>query len=95
MRESGWHRRKTPYKRLPAKLRTHILMRDHFRCKECGQQDGLQVDHIVPVYKGGNNHPNNLATLCRSCHTAKTMRQHPNRSRKPTIDKHGNVLWSN
>lgn len=40
-------------------------------CQMCGdERDGrvLDVHHIVPVSAGGTNHPDNLITLCISCH---------------------------
>lgn len=40
-------------------------------CENCGDTgDGrrLDVHHIIPVSAGGTNHPDNLITLCISCH---------------------------
>ena len=34
--------------------------------------EGLEVDHLVPVSKGGRDHPSNLQTLCHDCHIKKT-----------------------
>ena len=31
-----------------------------------------EVDHIIPLYRGGTNEINNLVSLCRECHAAKT-----------------------
>lgn len=32
-----------------------------------------EIDHIIPLYKGGTNNPNNLQALCRNCHGEKTV----------------------
>jgi 5-methylcytosine-specific restriction protein A len=40
----------------------------------CGARSGLEVDHIIPVAKGGSWEPENLWTLCKTCHTAKTKK---------------------
>ena len=32
-----------------------------------------EVDHKIPLYKGGNNQINNLEALCRNCHGMKTL----------------------
>ena len=32
-----------------------------------------EVDHKVPLYKGGDNNVNNLQALCRNCHGKKTI----------------------
>ncbi|WP_350029168.1 HNH endonuclease signature motif containing protein [Caballeronia sp. ATUFL_F1_KS39] len=31
-----------------------------------------EVDHIIPLYKGGTDRPTNLQSLCVPCHDAKT-----------------------
>ena len=42
-------------------------------CVRCGQA-GAIVDHIVPRRAGGDSlAPDNLQTLCRSCHAIKTI----------------------
>ena len=35
---------------------------------------GGEVDHIVPLCKGGTNAPGNLQLLCKSCHGTKDAR---------------------
>jgi 5-methylcytosine-specific restriction protein A len=55
------------------KLRT--LRRDRFACVYCGvsgTEAELEVDHIVPVSKGGSHHIGNLAAACRSCNQKKS-----------------------
>lgn len=31
-----------------------------------------EVDHVVPLFKGGTNDESNLQPLCRPCHVDKT-----------------------
>lgn len=58
-------------------LRRHILDRDGHRCKQCGIGTAeephllLEVDHIVPVSKGGMTSEDNLQTLCWKCNRSK------------------------
>ena len=41
-------------------------------CEICGQTDvHLQVDHIVPISRGGLNDINNMQLLCYECHMKK------------------------
>jgi len=45
---------------------------------ECGLCHNLldasyEIDHIVPLYKGGINDRSNLMALCRNCHGMKTI----------------------
>ena len=55
--------------------RYDILRRDKYQCQICGrsQSDGakLEVDHIIPVSKGGKTVDENLQTLCRECNQGK------------------------
>jgi 5-methylcytosine-specific restriction protein A len=34
---------------------------------------GTEVDHVVPLFRGGPDSTSNLQTLCRPCHGAKTL----------------------
>jgi hypothetical protein len=56
-------------------LRYDVLRRDNFTCQICGSsaKDGvrLEVDHIVPVSKGGKTEMSNLQTLCERCNRGK------------------------
>lgn len=62
-------------RKMSPKIRYEILRRDGFKCVLCGRQtiDGvkLQVDHILPVSKGGLTELNNLRTLCFECNIGK------------------------
>ena len=59
---------------IPRKLRHEVFKRDGYRCRECGaskDETSLEIDHIVPVAKGGTNDIDNLQTLCRECNRMK------------------------
>lgn len=62
---------------MTSKLRQHIKERDHYTCKQCGvsvEQEPhllLEIDHIVPVSKGGLTTEDNLQTLCWRCNRSK------------------------
>lgn len=72
------HPERKPIKRKPIKpsLRFEILKRDNYRCQMCGvtAKDGaaLEIDHIMPVSKGGTNDAGNLQVLCRDCNAGKS-----------------------
>lgn len=42
------------------------------RCKLLWRAHLDQIDHIVPLYKGGGNNDANLQPLCNECHSIKT-----------------------
>lgn len=51
-------------------VRQYVLSRDHHKCTNCkgkSKDSILQVHHIESRQTGGNA-PNNLATLCKTCH---------------------------
>jgi hypothetical protein len=49
-----------------------IFKRDNYTCKYCGQIGGrLEVDHVIPISKGGTNDLSNLTTSCRKCNRQK------------------------
>lgn len=57
------------------KMRFSIYERDGHRCKKCGKHDrfanDLEIDHIIPIAKGGKSTYDNLQTLCHKCNVEK------------------------
>lgn len=59
------------------KLRESIKARDNFTCCNCGNSTHvepnllLEIDHIIPVSKGGRTEEDNLQTLCWKCNRSK------------------------
>ena len=53
------------------RLRFAILERDHKRCRKCGSRYNLEIDHIIPISKGGKSTYDNLQTLCHHCNYLK------------------------
>lgn len=55
------------------KIRFEVLKRDNFTCQYCGAHgEGvvLEVDHIIPISKGGTSDMGNLITACFDCNRA-------------------------
>lgn len=69
-RHSRWVTRSPRWKA----LRLRALRRDRFKCVACGATGRLEVDHIEPVRTAPEKafDPDNLQSLCPSCHTRKT-----------------------
>ena len=63
---------------MTARLRTSIKARDNHTCRYCAVSLAdephllLEVDHIVPVSRGGLSTPENLQTLCWRCNRSKS-----------------------
>lgn len=62
---------------MTSKLRQKIKERDGFTCKQCGASIEkepnllLEIDHIIPIAKGGLTTEDNLQTLCWRCNRRK------------------------
>ena len=52
--------------------RWEVMERDNFECQICGERRFLQIDHIMPLAKGGPHHIDNFQTLCKKCNMAKS-----------------------
>lgn len=57
-----WH------KPFTEQLKQKVKDRDEWRCVICEGETDLHVHHKIPRDKGGIHHPDNLVTLCASCH---------------------------
>lgn len=54
------------------KITKRVFERDSYTCSYCLQKGGeLEVDHIIPLSKGGTNALSNLTTSCRKCNRQK------------------------
>ena len=58
-------------KKITSRCRERILRRDGERCVICGSQMELEIDHIVPVSRGGKHCDDNFQVLCRTCNHRK------------------------
>lgn len=52
--------------------RREVWKRDNGKCRECGSDESLEFDHMIPVSKGGNSTTNNVQLLCLRCNRAKS-----------------------
>jgi len=57
---------------IPSKVKTAVWRRDNGRCVDCGSQEKLEYDHIIPVSKGGSNTERNIQLLCEKCNRKKS-----------------------
>ena len=55
----------------------YVAAQQNWKCKKCHQTlpPSFEVNHIMPLWKGGDNGLSNLEALCRNCHGDATMRQ--------------------
>jgi 5-methylcytosine-specific restriction enzyme A len=71
---------KTPRIPIPPEVRKYVFERDLHHCQSCGKtatEANLNVDHIIPLARGGKNDLSNLQTLCSTCNQRKRDRLDP------------------
>lgn len=64
-------RRRTQFNAKRDQLLLVLIDRDSYVCQECGKIEGLEIDHIVPLSRGGSDELDNLQLLCHACNMAK------------------------
>lgn len=52
-------------------MRKVLISKDSV-CINCNSIDNLQLDHIIPIDKGGKNLTSNIQILCRVCNREKS-----------------------
>jgi hypothetical protein len=68
-------------RKVSLQTRLAVLKRDGYRCVKCGASPThnrsicLEVDHIIPVARGGAPTMDNLQTLCWACNQGKKDRE--------------------
>lgn len=51
-----------------------VFMRDGRICRYCGNDENLQIDHIISRKHGGTHDMENLQVLCRDCNLKKSSK---------------------
>ncbi len=72
--EQIWEHRKKSKGYIPGSIKYEVLKRAKFRCELCGvsaEYKALEVDHIVPRNKGGEDSIYNYQALCYTCNATK------------------------
>ena len=67
-----------PTKRLtwPKGLKRSLMRRQNNTCTYCGHRRiaaSMDIDHIMPVVRGGSNNASNLQVICRPCNQRKGL----------------------
>lgn len=59
---------------IPIAVQREVWRRDQGRCVQCGSNERLEYDHMIPVSRGGSNTVRNIQLLCESCNRSKGNR---------------------
>ena len=57
---------------IPKEIMNQVWNRDGGKCVQCGSQENLEFDHIIPFSKGGATTYRNLQLLCQKCNREKS-----------------------
>tara|TARA_R100000789_G_C3017071_1_gene152681 strand:- start:1861 stop:2355 length:495 start_codon:yes stop_codon:yes gene_type:complete len=63
---------KNKTRRISQKVKNQVWNRDNGKCVECGSNEKLEFDHIIPFSKGGSNTYRNIQLLCEKCNRTKS-----------------------
>ena len=57
-----------------------VASNQEWKCGTCSQMLDYtyEIDHHIPLFKGGSNDVSNLIALCRNCHGKKTLLENNN-----------------
>ena len=69
------------YKRNVSSLtKKMVASNQEWKCGSCSQilDYTYEIDHHIPLFKGGSNEISNLIALCRNCHGKKTLIENNN-----------------
>jgi hypothetical protein len=59
-------------RKITQKVKDMVWNRDQGKCIECGSNEKLEFDHIIPFSKGGSNTYRNIQLLCEKCNREKS-----------------------
>lgn len=61
-------------RRVTCRMKKEAAARAKWRCECCAMivNANYEIDHVIPLYRGGDNRVQNLQCLCPDCHRSKT-----------------------
>ena len=59
---------------IPQNVKDKVWNRDGGKCVQCGSNENIEFDHIIPFSKGGSSTYRNLQILCEKCNRSKSSK---------------------
>lgn len=62
-------------RRVTESVKKRVAAAQRWQCAHCDAvlEATYQIDHRIPLWRGGSNEPDNLQALCPNCHASKTQ----------------------
>jgi len=70
--EASLLRERTRSRHIPQDVKDQVWRRDQGRCVQCGSNEELEFDHIIPFSRGGASTYRNVQLLCEICNRRKS-----------------------
>lgn len=72
---NGMRIRRVEKRKVSEQTKKYVAAKQLWKCLMCKKllDASYEVDHRIPLYKGGTNKVDNLQALCRNCHGLKTV----------------------
>lgn len=61
-------------RRISKEVQRAVWRRDMGKCVQCGSQENLEFDHVIPVSEGGSSTERNVQLLCEKCNRRKAAK---------------------
>jgi 5-methylcytosine-specific restriction protein A len=67
----------TTRRNVSERLKKCVASDQRWKCKMCQEMltETYEIDHKIPLFKGGNNMKSNLQALCPNCHAKKSREE--------------------
>lgn len=73
----------------------HVVLVEEPVCQSCERRPSVEVDHIKPISKGGDDTRDNLQGLCLDCHEVKTRHDLGLKRKAHPVDVYGYPIVNN
>ena len=70
--DKDYDRGDTRVRHLTQDVKDKVWNRDGGQCVQCGNNENIEFDHIIPFSKGGSNTYRNIQLLCQDCNRQKS-----------------------
>ena len=67
----GWRLRRGRRAYIGQDIKARVFAKHGANCVNCGSKERIELDHIIPLARGGQDIETNLIPVCRGCNARK------------------------